>query len=109
MAALGTPAVASPGTARASMPLIPRNLPSLGSASHTLIAVDRARFADARPVLRRTGGTEVSRRFGVWRLSTGAARQVLPRLAKAGLVREFEADRPLSVTGSSVLGSSASL
>lgn len=43
------------------------------------------------------GGKPVSRRFGVWRLRTPAARRILPALRATGLVRAAEPDRPVRV------------
>jgi hypothetical protein len=59
-----------------------------------VVELDR-RAAGAEVALALAGGKPVSRRFGVWRLRTPAARRVVPALRRAGLLRACEPDRPV--------------
>jgi hypothetical protein len=59
-----------------------------------VVELDRGR-AGAEVTLALAGGKPVSRRFGVWRLRTPAARRILPALRRAGLLRASEPDRPV--------------
>jgi hypothetical protein len=98
------PATAGAGTPRASAPLVPRDLSSLATASHALLGLERPHAAAARPLLRRAGGVELSHRLAIWRVSRDGARRLIPRLAKAGWLREFQADRVLSPAAASTAG-----
>jgi hypothetical protein len=75
-----------------SAPLIPRELASLADHSHALLQLDRgpARAASAR--LRAAGGVRVSSRLRLWRVPSAVAQRIVPQLAVAGVLREFEGD-----------------
>ena len=64
----------------------------LGGHAYALVAVERPQ-AGAEVALALAGGKEISRRFGIWRLATPAAKRILPALRRAGLVRGVEPDR----------------
>jgi hypothetical protein len=71
-------------------PLVPRELASLTRASHALVQLDGRR---GEADVRRAGGTPVSRRLSLWRLPSAAAVRLVPRLAVAGAVVDFEPER----------------
>ena len=75
----------------AAAPLIPRELSSLARSSHTLVRVDNSRSANA---IGAAGGTLVSRRLGIWRLPSRTAQRLVPGLAVAGSIVDFEAEQP---------------
>jgi hypothetical protein len=90
---VGVIGLVAAGNASAA-PLIPRELVSLARHSHTLVQLQRAGAERVEPKLRAAGGEVVSRRLGIWRMPSPAAQQVIPRLAIAGALREFEPDFP---------------
>jgi hypothetical protein len=65
--------------------------------SHAFAVVEVRPGAGAEVALALAGGKPVSRRFGVWRLRSPAARRVLAALRASGLVRAAEPDRPVRV------------
>jgi hypothetical protein len=71
-------------------PLIPRELSSLASSSHSLVRVSGARGAAE---VRAAGGTLLSKRLGIWRLPSRAAQRVIPDLAVDGSIVDFEAEQ----------------
>jgi hypothetical protein len=54
------------------------------------------RAAEAIPLLRRSGGSLVSRRLLIWRLPASQAERVVPSLVRRGLVRAIERDLVVS-------------
>jgi subtilisin family serine protease len=78
----------------AAEPLVPRELASLARHPQTLVQLDRARGQVAEVQLREAGAVVVSKRLRIWRLSSPAARRLVPRLAVSGALREFEPDFP---------------
>jgi len=97
---LASAALARPAAASEVAPLlIPRELASLDRYPSTLI-----KLAPGRPVLRRRLLSEaraelVSRKLRVWALDSGTAQELVPRLARQGLLEEFEPDFPRRSTG----------
>jgi len=75
-------------------PLVPRELASLARHPHALVQLDRTRGRLAEAQLRETGAVLVSKRLRIWRLSSPAAQRLVPKLAVAGALREFEPDFP---------------
>jgi hypothetical protein len=61
----------------------------------TLVELDRARAANAAPLLRRAGGRELDATLAVWRLPSWEAQRVLPKLSRRGLVRSVTPDVPV--------------
>ena len=88
-------ALAGAGDAAAA-PLIPRDLSSLASSSHALVRVSGANGAAE---VRAAGGTVVSKRLGIWRLSSADAQRLVPGLAVDGSIVDFEAEQPRWRTG----------
>jgi Subtilase family len=82
-------------------PLVPRELASLASHRHTLVQLDRERGVAARRALQAAGGVLVSSRLRVWRIPSPVAARLVPRLAVAGALSEFEPDvtRPVANHG----------
>jgi subtilisin family serine protease len=66
-------------------------------SGHPFAVVEITGGARAEVALALAGGRPVSRRFGIWRLRSPAARRILPALRAAGLVRAAEPDRPVQV------------
>lgn len=66
---------------------------SLEGHPFALVEVSGGRRAEVALAL--AGGRPVSRRFGVWRLRTPAAKRIVPALRTAGLLRVAEPDRPV--------------
>src|SRR5215211_7634318 len=97
--ALAVAVAANAGTPSTTAPLVPRSLSSLQTAPSTLLELDRSQARSAAPALRAAGAVEVSRRFGVWRVRRALARTLIPRLATAGALREFEPDRVVAASG----------
>ena len=62
---------------------------AFGSHPYAVVELDGP---GAEVTLALAGGKPVSRRFGVWRVRTQAARRVLPALHRAGLLRAAEPD-----------------
>jgi len=69
-----------------------RALQALGGNPFAVVQLDRG-AERAEVSLALAGGKVLSRRLGVWRLRTPAARRILPPLRHAGLVRAAEPDR----------------
>lgn len=88
--AFGT--LAAAGSAQAAA-LVPREVGSLARHEHALVQLERGAPSAERAV-RRAGGVLVSRRLRVWRLPSRAAQRLVPGLAVAGSLREFESDVP---------------
>jgi hypothetical protein len=64
----------------------------------------------AGPALRRAGGIKLANALPIWRLQSGPALRVLPRLMRNGLVQEVEPDQPVGLdhhlsAGDPLLGS----
>lgn len=76
-----------------------RAIHALGAYEHSLIELDRARGRLAVSTLRRNGAVLISGRLAIWRLSSEAARRLLPQLVRDGLVRAAGPDRPLQPLG----------
>lgn len=98
--ALAAPAAAdgATGAAGAPVPLVPRDLGPLSSSPYALLGLDFARERRATRRLRAAGAVEISRRLGIWRLPAATARALVPELATAGMLREFQPDRPLTAS-----------
>ncbi len=95
--ALGA-ATAVAAQSAAAAPLVPRSLEPLRSEPVALLQV-RAGAGAVERTLRDAGARRVSHRMRVWRLSSGAARRLVPRLALSGALREFEPDHVRRPTG----------
>jgi hypothetical protein len=80
--------------AAVAQPLVPRELASLARYPHTLVQLDRTPGLAAEARLRRAGAVVVSKRLRIWRVPSRAAQRVVPGLAVAGVLREFEPDFP---------------
>ena len=89
---------AAPTAPGEPQPLVPRELASLSSSSHVLLGIDLARERPAARRLRAAGAVELSRPLGIWRVPAARARALVPELATAGLLREFQPDRVLAAT-----------
>jgi subtilase family protein len=74
-----------------------REVAALGGWAHTMVGVR----ADARAegLLAANGGTIVSPELHIWRLRSGAAQRLIPRLRSLGALRYAEPDRPVSRHG----------
>jgi hypothetical protein len=92
--AAGAPPAAAAGELRARTAEPTRAFQAFGGQPYAVVELDRGR-AGAEVTLALAGGKPVSRRFGVWRLRTPAARRILPALRRAGLLRASEPDRPV--------------
>jgi len=84
--ALAAPALATP--------LIPRELASLENHAHALVQLDRGDTRDAEASLQAAGAVRVSSRLRLWRVPSGAAQRLVPRLAVGGVLDDFEPDFP---------------
>jgi hypothetical protein len=89
--------VAAPGPAQAAPAAhVPsdREVAALGDFGHTMLGVR----ADGRAerLLAANGGTIVAPDLHIWRLSSGAAQRVIPRLRRQGVLRFAEPDRPVA-------------
>ena len=74
-----------------------REVAALGGWAHTMVGVR----ADARAegLLAANGATIVSPELHIWRLRSGAAQRLIPRLRSLGALRYAEPDRPVSRHG----------
>src|ERR671914_91603 len=74
-----------------------REVAALGGWAHTMVGVR----ADARAegLLAANGATIVSPELHIWRLRSGTAQQLIPRLRALGALRYAEPDRPVSRHG----------
>jgi hypothetical protein len=92
--------LAAPGAAQAAPAArVPtdREVAVLGGWAHTMVGVR----ADARAerLLAANGGTIVSPELHIWRLRSGAAQRLIPRLRSLKALRYAEPDRPVSRHG----------
>lgn len=74
----------------------------LDSARDVLVGIRHGGAFMAEPLLRRSGGAEVSPTLGLWRLRTVAAGRVLPGLNRAGVVWLVQPDRMVRETAASL-------
>jgi hypothetical protein len=74
-------------------PLVPRNLAPLAGEPYALVQLQDGAGGAERD-LRAAGGTLVSGPLRVWRVPSGAARTLAPRLALSGDLRDVEPDAP---------------
>jgi hypothetical protein len=84
-------AVASPAAGRG----LPETRDQLGGGPTSLVGIRPGAGFMAGPILRRAGATELAPSIGIWRVPTAAARDVLPALRRAGLVRLVQPERTL--------------
>jgi hypothetical protein len=92
------PAAASPPHGRPVLPgplPSPRSLHQLDLYPRALIELDRVRGSAFARALRHAGAELISPPLQIWRLPTARARQLLPRLVRAGAARTVQPDRPL--------------
>lgn len=87
------------GAAGRGAPLIPRELDSLGRSPGTLVQLRRGAGREALRQVRAAGGVPVSRGLRLWHVPSTRARLLVPRLALAGALAEFEPERPRSRAG----------
>jgi len=89
---VGLALVAWPGSAFAQRSLSRAEQRELRLYDTTLVLAQPG----AALTLRRAGGVRIATALPIWRLRSGHALRVLPRLMRDGLVREVDPDRPLS-------------
>jgi len=80
--------------AAAASPLVPRDLSPLARYANALVQLRPGPARAVEAELRAAGAVRVSTRQRLWRVPSGAARRLVPRLAVAGTVVEVEPDRP---------------
>lgn len=101
-------ALLSPGSAAAAVDSLTRAEPlvriapaaatrSLGTRTFALVELDHANGAAAEVSLALAGGRVLSRQLAIWRVPGRAAAQVVPELARAGLVRAAQPDLPVQL------------
>ncbi len=91
---VGLALVAWPGSAWAQTGLSRDQAQSLRDYGSALVLARPG----AGPALRRAGGVKLASVLPIWRLPSGPALRILPRLLAANLVREVEPDQPLAAT-----------
>jgi hypothetical protein len=74
---------------------LPASTVRIGSGPTTLVGVRPDAAFMAVPALRRAGATPLAPSIGLWRVSTPAARRLVPELGRAGALRLVQPERAL--------------